>query len=67
MCKNEVKKLQFFWTFFWAILLGNMATYVISSMKGNEFDLMQGSAAGIFLAIAVIAINSILPSTKENH
>lgn len=64
----EVKILRYFWTFFWAFLLIQMATYVGSSMMGVDFDFKVGTILAVGATILILVLPALLPNDPiEKH
>lgn len=58
--------MKYFWTFFWAIVLGQTLNYVVSSMNGQSFDFMQGIILSIIFTICVLVISAIIPDGEAD-
>ncbi|MDF2854707.1 MAG: hypothetical protein K0Q87_558 [Neobacillus sp.] len=61
--------MRYFWTFFWAFLLVQMVSYVVSSMtEGAEFDFVTGAIVSLGVSVLIIAATAILPGgPAEKH
>lgn len=60
--------MRFFWTFFWAFLLIQMLTYVVSSMIGTAFDFKTGSILAVGATILIYLVPLIIPNDPvEKH
>lgn len=60
--------MRIFWTFFWAFLLGQMFTYVISSMLGVAFDFKMGVIIAVIMALFAFLISALMPNEPaEKH
>lgn len=53
--------MRIFWTFFWVVLLVLMLTYVVSSMLGTPFVLMNGFILSVITTIFILILSSIIP------
>ncbi len=58
--------MRYLVTFFWAFLLSQMLTYVISSMNGNTFNFNTGVILSIIFTVLTILMSAIIPNDK-NH
>lgn len=64
----EVNFVRYFWTFFWALLLVEMVTYVVSSMTGTAFNVQVGAVLAVVVTILVYAISAMIPNEPvEKH
>ncbi|OIK08348.1 DUF2929 domain-containing protein [Bacillus sp. MUM 116] len=54
--------MRYFWTFFWAFLLIEMVTYVVSSMTGAVFNFQLGAIIAVVVTIIVYAASAIIPN-----
>jgi hypothetical protein len=54
--ENEVSEMRFIWTLIWALLLSNMAFYVLSSMQNAEYNPATATLIGVVLAVAAAVI-----------
>jgi hypothetical protein len=60
--------VRFFWTFFWAFLLVQMLSYVISSMSGVTFDLKNGAIFSVGVTLLILAASAVIPNEPvEKH
>jgi hypothetical protein len=59
--------MRFFWTFFWAFLLLEMATYVVSSMIGTAFDPKNGAIIAVVATVLIFIVPLILPNDPVEH
>lgn len=60
--------MRFVATAFWAILVGTVISYVLTSMSGASFDIVQTLvfAAIIFIAVAFIG-DGVLKGNEEQE
>jgi uncharacterized protein YggT (Ycf19 family) len=64
----EVIFVRYFWTFFWAFLLIEMVTYVVSSMTGSSFNFQIGAILAVCVTILVYVISALIPNEPvEKH
>lgn len=59
--------MRFFWTLFWAFLLVNMASYVVSSMIGATFEFGTSSLLAVIATIIIFVIAELTPSETADH
>ncbi|OEH91632.1 YjzD family protein [Bacillus solimangrovi] len=45
--------MRYFWTFFWAFLLSQMITYVVSNMQGASYSFTTGLIFSVILTLTV--------------
>ncbi|WP_408010694.1 YjzD family protein [Pseudalkalibacillus sp. A8] len=48
--------MRYIWTIIWALLLSNMAFYVLSSMQGGEYSFGLASGIGLVFALFVFVL-----------
>lgn len=48
--------MRFLWTFIWALLIGGVISYILSSMSGDPFNLVHSITLSIILTIAVFLL-----------
>ncbi|WP_349410242.1 YjzD family protein [Pseudalkalibacillus sp. SCS-8] len=48
--------MRYIWTIIWALLLSNMAFYVLSSMQGGEYSLLLASVIGLIFSVFVFIL-----------
>ncbi|MGP7817969.1 YjzD family protein [Niallia sp. 01092] len=54
-------------TFFWAFLLSQMLTYVISSMSGIPFNFNTGVILSVIFTVLVSLLASIFPNDDAHE
>ncbi|MDR7076627.1 putative PurR-regulated permease PerM [Neobacillus niacini] len=55
--------MRYFWTFFWAFLLVQMLSYVVSSMtEGGVYDFTSGAIISVGVSILIIIATAVLPN-----
>jgi predicted PurR-regulated permease PerM len=61
--------VRYFWTFFWAFVLVQMLSYVVSSMtEGGVFDFMSGAIISVGVFILIVIATTVLPNEPvEKH
>jgi uncharacterized membrane protein YdjX (TVP38/TMEM64 family) len=60
--------MRYFWTFFWALLLTEMLTYVVSSMNGAAFNPTTGAILSVGVTILIFIASAIIPNEPaEKH
>ncbi|WML43366.1 YjzD family protein [Neobacillus sp. PS3-40] len=60
--------MRYFWTFFWAFLLVQMLTYVVSSMVGTTYNFETGAILAVVVTIMVYVVSAIIPNEPvEKH
>ncbi|MGG5253285.1 YjzD family protein [Neobacillus sp. SM06] len=60
--------MRYFWTLFWAFLLTQMLTYVVSSMLGIAYKFETGLLLAIVFTVFVAIITAVIPNEpKESH
>ena len=61
--------MRYFWTFFWAFLLVQMLSYVVSSMTvGGVFEFKTGAIISVVVSILIIIAAAVLPKQPvEKH
>ncbi|SFD38445.1 Protein of unknown function [Lentibacillus persicus] len=58
--------MRFFWTFFWAILISAVISYVLTSMAGNAFDVTSMFVVAILMSLAVFLLGEgVLKNGEE--
>ncbi|MGD7045267.1 YjzD family protein [Jeotgalibacillus proteolyticus] len=60
--------MSYLWTFIWTFLLIHMATYVVSSMNGAEYEFMTATILAVITTAALFVIGTIIPKPHtEQH
>ncbi|TDL35330.1 DUF2929 family protein [Jeotgalibacillus sp. S-D1] len=59
--------MSYIWTFIWAFLLINMATYVVSSMNGVPYEFMTATIISVVTTVAIFAIGAVIPKPQVEH
>ncbi|MBL4952380.1 YjzD family protein [Neobacillus sp. OS1-32] len=60
--------MRYFWTFFWSFFLVEMLAYVVSSMKGAEFDFVTAAVISVVVSIFVFIVGAVIPNQPvEKH
>ncbi len=60
--------MRYFWTLFWAFLLTQMLTYVVSSMIGTAYNFETGVLLGIAVTVFVAILSVVIPNEpNESH
>jgi hypothetical protein len=55
-------------TFFWAFLLVQMLSYVVSSMMGAEYHFETGALLAVIATVLIYVVPTILPNDPvEKH
>ncbi|MCP3742175.1 YjzD family protein [Rossellomorea sp. BNER] len=54
--------MRYFWTFFWAFLLIEMTTYVVSSMNGVKFHFETGAIIAVGVTILIFVLSALIPN-----
>nr|WP_263328347.1 YjzD family protein [Neobacillus sp. Marseille-Q6967] len=55
--------MRYFWTFFWAFLLVQMLSYVVSSMtEGGVFNFASGAIVSVGVTIFILAATAVIPN-----
>lgn len=54
--------MRYFWTLFWAFLLTQMLTYVVSSMIGTAYKFETGLILTAVVTIFVLAVSAMIPN-----
>lgn len=55
-------------TFFWSLLLVNMAAYVVSSMQGATYDYVIASTMSVVFSVLLIIIGeAVIPNEPVDH
>ncbi|MGP4082206.1 YjzD family protein [Bacillus sp. Marseille-Q3570] len=48
--------MRYIWTIIWALLLSNMAFYVLSSMQGGHYSFGLASVIGLIFSVFVFVL-----------
>ncbi|MDQ0162426.1 YjzD family protein [Bacillus alveayuensis] len=56
--------MRFIMTLFWAFLLVNMASYVISSMIGATYEFGTSSVLAVIATVLIFIIAELIPSDE---
>ncbi|SFA82333.1 Protein of unknown function [Lentibacillus halodurans] len=59
--------MRFFWSFFWAILISGVISYVLTSMAGNEFQPISTLIVAIILTLVVYVLGEGVLKAENEH
>ncbi|MBO8178072.1 YjzD family protein [Aeribacillus pallidus] len=60
--------MRYLATFFWAFLLVQMLSYVVSSMMGAEYHFETGALLAVIATVLIYVVPTILPNDPvEKH
>lgn len=57
--------MRFIWTFIWSLLLSGVLSYILTSMGGTTFNLMDTLVLAIILTVGVFVLAEGVLSDKE--
>lgn len=59
--------MKYVMTLFWAFLLVNMASYVVSSMIGVTYEFGTSSVLAVVATVLIFIIGALIPNEPANH
>ncbi|WP_243385736.1 YjzD family protein [Bacillus kexueae] len=59
--------MKYVMTLFWAFLLVNMASYVVSSMIGATYEFGTSSVLAVVATVLIFIIGELLPNEPIEH
>ncbi|GGB39940.1 DUF2929 family protein [Virgibacillus dakarensis] len=57
--------MRFFWTFIWALAVGSVISYILSSMAGNPFNVVHTLALAIIFTLAIYLLGEGVLKEQE--
>lgn len=58
--------MRYIATIFWAFLLSQMLTYVVSSMNGMAYSFNMGLILTVIFSVLIFVLAAIIPKEPEN-